>query len=465
MATRRAVAPSINFDVGPVLRHCMRARKNILIRDLVLVGITLLAVLVLLVAGLLGPLAEVLILALLLAGAWITRYNYIRTTYTTLVDDLRIGAQPPGPVSGAAEDRLALVEGAQWGNVTLHGGFFPFIGAGVESQAHWSIAIRLDAVEPERQAVGVRSSTGRYARIDAVELHARIQDRLLALNDPALPANERVGSLEVSDRLIGSGTLRPDSPLIDRTRNTPYSHASNEAIQAFIRHPQAGLRYYQQVTVNDLGPTVMSGGRKVLDGVDRQVSVSAFVYAAVEGHMLYLQYVLTALPPILAEYRIIDYLPSTSSPEFGRTVRREARKHLFSSLIFASLRLYSAFQVWRTERLSASTYQAGMGGDLSARISVRHLGTANRFGTYTRELDVEKYNSIFSRLLVETVQDFLEENGVDTSAFENSARNVINNGEINLVSGNKGKIDQVGGRRDIRGSSGDSGKPSPEKTR
>src|SRR5579862_1809365 len=36
MATRRAVAPSINLDLGPIIWHCQRARRNILIRNIVL---------------------------------------------------------------------------------------------------------------------------------------------------------------------------------------------------------------------------------------------------------------------------------------------------------------------------------------------------------------------------------------------------------------------------------------------
>jgi hypothetical protein len=42
ITTRRAVAPSLEVDLGPVLWHCQRARRNFLIRSIVLVVIVVL---------------------------------------------------------------------------------------------------------------------------------------------------------------------------------------------------------------------------------------------------------------------------------------------------------------------------------------------------------------------------------------------------------------------------------------
>lgn len=515
MATRQAVAPSINFDIGPVLRHCLRARRNLLIRDLVLLGVMLLGLLIsasvasavlawaILVGGLrrlllrlssgslmvlvarlviavstvsmigfvvsivalaifggfissvagpLGAFGGVFALVVLGGGIWATNYFFLRATYLTLTHDLRLGAEPPGPAPGDAEERIAIVEGAQRGNITLHGDHFPFIGAGRQSDTHWSIAIRLDpAPGLETRVLGLPSETnGMHIRLDPVELHSRIRDRMLALNDETLPINERIGAMEVSDRVVGLGYLLPSSPLIDRTLNTPYSHASPQAIQALIRHPQSGLRYYQQITVNDEGPTVISGGRKVLDAVDMQVAVSAFVYTAVEGHMLYLQYVLTALPPIVYKFRSIDYLPDPGSAAFGWKVRSETLKLVPGSVVSALAGLYNAAHMRITERRSAKAYEMQVGGDLGALLSVRQEGTAKEFGTYTRELDVEKYNRIFARLLVDTVRDFLAEKHIDTSAFEGSAQNIIN-GDVNYIRENNAEVRQFGGRGNKQG--------------
>jgi hypothetical protein len=513
LATRRAVAPSVNFDAGPVLRHCLRARRNILIRDVVLMVIVLAGLIVktlptldfLLFAvslGVLRPNARrghgrrigtvlfalgtlagvalavgfmaflvlgsfpstltaggslasgtvdfgpVLTFVLLGAATCVTEFVYLRTTFRTLDEDLRRGTESPRAVSGAAEERIAMVEGAQWGNVTLHSGWFPFIGAGLQTEVHWQIAIRLRHKDPISQRLGKLSMddehvpTDKYVPIDPVDLHLRIRERLLALNDPALPPNERIGALTVTDRVVGSGLLSVGNPLLDADLKTPYSHASREAVEALIRHPQARVRYYQQVSVNDEGPAVVSRGRKVVEGVDQEVAVSAFVYAAVEGRMFYLQFVLTALPPIDQAYRVSAFRYGTS---IAGTLMYST-KRLFGSIASAPAGIYAAIRLRHTERQMEKTYLSAAGGDFGTEISIRQMASAPSFSSYIEELDAEKYNKMISRLLLETVQEYLDSKGVDTSAFGNSAQTIINNGDFNYIQENNAPIDQFGGR-------------------
>ena len=84
---------------------------------------------------------------------------------------------------------------------------------------------------------------------DPVELHDEIRKRLLKLKDPELPPNERISALVVEDHIVGEGQRRWDGPLVDPARNVPHSEATEKAVKALICHPQAGLRYYQRVSV------------------------------------------------------------------------------------------------------------------------------------------------------------------------------------------------------------------------
>jgi hypothetical protein len=553
LATRDAIAPSVNFDVGPVLRHCLRARRNILIRDIVLVVILLAGLIIRFPAtldfilfavslgylmpnirkrrsgllstimfaiataagvGLAVTLAFTLVVGtfatsaltsgslssgvagliglgvsflLLLVVTWATEFAYLRITFRTLAQDLRKDGELPRAMSAAAEERIATIEGAQRGNITLHSGWFPFIGAGEQTETHWSIAIRLRPKDPMRQRLrdqGLDADdlfndaavpADEYVQIDPVDLHKRIRERLVAMKDAALPTHERISALTVSDRLVGSGLLSVDNPLFDPVLKTPYSHASRSAMEELIRHPQASLRYYQQVSVSDRGPAVLSGTHRVIDGIDQDVEVSAFVHAAAEGRMLYLQFVLTALPPIDAQYQIIGFRHVSSlTGSLTYAIRR-----LFGSIASAPNGIYAAVRLWHTERQmlwrteqqmekeqrELARAQLSAVVDFGSKISVRQIATAPWFHSYIQELDVEKYNLMISRLLLETVQDYLDEKGVDTSAFESSAQNIINNGDVISISGNSGTIGNVGSRRNTRNSSTASGSGSNAKTR
>jgi hypothetical protein len=523
VATRRAVAPSLNVDIGPVIRHCLRARRILLIRNVAVVSILALgfalawqvttaflgsAVLV----GWLMPMANVLwkkrraaynlqsiaysvyilsvtsltvlllffpffsflfrppssgggssakpphsagiiglqqagIFLLLVAATWIAEFAYRFYTFRILIGQLKLGALPPGHASGRSEDRISVVEGAQWGNIALHATENPFMGTGLEvdGEREWSIAIRLDPADPARQVLRARPAQGEWVPVDPIELHQAIREKLASLNDPSLPVNERIGSLTVTDRLVGSGLLRWDSPLVDKELLTPYSHASPRAIMEIIRHPQARLRYYQHVVVNDDGAAVTSGGQPILDAADQGISVSAFIYAAVEARHFYLQFILTALPPIKADYLVIDVLPSLKSGKLRKMTLGTSFRRLFRSAIGALPAVAWALLLWTREKMierAAMSADDLALGQLGAEVSVRELGMADRFGSHIHQLDVQKYTRIIERAVLETVQDFLAGKGVDVSAFSDSALTVINGTVIGSVSGG---TNQVGG--------------------
>lgn len=491
LVMRKAVAPSVNFDVGPVLRHCLRARRYITVRDVVMVLIILGGLIVkplpafdvllytialggvvpndrrrrggfwtqlvlLLVTVITGGLAilltAVLVLgsiassvrsgqvsmaavttgltilmvtfAVLVGALAAAEFVYLRITARALAAGAWPGAESHRVLSPATEQRITLVERAQWGNVTLHGGWFPFIGAGAQTEAHWSIATSLRNQAADDHNWEKRLLGDSYIRVDPVDLQQFIGRRLWALNDPALPENERIAALTVSNRLVGTGVLFAGNPLLDPVLRAPYSHASQEAVEALIRHPQARLRYYQQVSVNDQSPVVMSHDhREVIGGVDQEVAVSAFVYAAVEGRMLYLQFVLTALPQIDSSYRVYRLWYATS---VLRTLTETFRR-LFPTLRSAVPGIYRAFRLWRKEQAVEKLYQLVPGSNYGADISVRELGTADYFNRYMQELDVEKYNMILSQAILDAVTEYLAIKGIDTSAFTGIAQNIINN--------------------------------------
>jgi hypothetical protein len=498
VASHRAVAPSVDIDLAPIIGYCLHARRIALVRDIVLtillaaglalaflptiavliiafglaflrgpawqrrsvgakvgiaagvtvalVGAAVLIAVISLLSRLTGTAAPGLLagigrnLAALIAFLGLTATTVIFHTsvkFRTLSERLRPEAAPTrfSPSTSQVESRISQVQAAQWGNVTLYQGENPFIGTGKVNRA-WSIAIELDRARPPGpQPPLTPPSPRRYAPIDPVELHQVIRERLLRLNDPALPENERIAALTVEDHIVGEGLRRWDGPLIDAAQKMPYSQAGPEAIQALIRHPQAGLRYYQRVSVSDRGQAVLSNGQEVIGGADQEVAVSAFVYAAVEGRMFYLELVTTVLPPIQRRYHIIDRLPRTSSGAFLAKVILEAATTMFGDLISAPARLYRTWRVIRHEQGSfadeAASYGDYLFGDVGARCSVRELGAADSPHTYIQTLDVAKYTKIIERLLTDTVLDFLRDKGVDTTAYASSAASVVNAAVIN----------------------------------
>ena len=389
---------------------------------------------------------------LALAGSALVGYSY--SMYRTFSERLRPGAEVGrfGRSEYEIETRIAEVEAAQRGNVTLYNGENPFIGTGTVGEA-WSIAIELDrAPEPgQGNAWHARKARG-YIPIDPVELHQVIRARLLKLRDAELPENERISALSVHDHVVGDGHCRWDSPLIDPARTMPYSEAGSEAIDALIRHPAAGLRYYQRVSVSDEGKAVWARQREVIGDTDQEVAISAFIYAAVEGRMFYLEFVPATMSPIQQRYHLVDRLPSVTSGRFLAKVVLHAAGRSFRDTVGAPFRVIGTIWRTRTERRSfreeAASARDYIYADIGARISVREIRAASSPRTYLQRLDAAKYTKIIERLVTDTVFDFLVDKGVDTSAYQDSANAVINNGV--MISGNNtGAVAAGHGRAEV----------------
>jgi hypothetical protein len=517
VSSHRSVAPSVGIDLGPIMRHCLRARSIQMVRDgvlavLLLIGLfvalpeTLFVLLVCFFAGflpsvnwarkslgvkifaiagslfviggyivttaiiglisVLGSVAGGLddgssgssdggfgaqtqtaglggsaFIGLLLGLAVIATqlvYTYVRSR--TLCDSLGPDAAPQRfrHRGQLAEARIAQVEGAQYGNVVLYSGRNPFVGTGRRERS-WGIAIELQREVNGREAPWERPRTETYAPIDPVELHQAIRRRLDLLRDDGLPPNERISSLTVHDHIVGTGLHRWDSPLIDPARIVPYSLASSEAVDALIRHPQAGIRYYQRVSVCDEGAAVWSGPHKVIDGSDQDIAASALIYVAVEGRMLYLEFVSSVMPPVHPRWRIVDVLPAVTAGRFFVRVVVDSLASIFRDLIYAPVRavrsLVTLAREGRTYQEDADAARETLYGDIGAQLSVRELGAAPDLLTYIQELDAEKYTKLIERLVNDTVLDFLAARGVDTSAYAASAGVVINNAGVMVGGG------------------------------
>ncbi|HEY3902550.1 MAG TPA: hypothetical protein VGM14_01420 [Streptosporangiaceae bacterium] len=498
ITTHRGVAPSQGIDLDPIMRNCLRARKMRLIRDtlfvvLLLAGLRLVPFqteVFLMICYFVGFLPSVdwarkshgfKIFALV--GSVLLGLNLLGELFLILlapvIDAIAKGlSSGSGDVGSTLQQQLNLTSPAtlvvlggivavqlvfwylvartQCDELSFSGtpkSLAPHPNAKVEARRNpfdelsragfsasadtgraWSIAIELLRENSGRGLIPGLSNSQGYVAIDPVELHQAIRDRLLLLNDEALPGNERLSGLALDDLIVGPGYQRWDSPVLDLRLGVPYSWASPDAIHALIRQPQAGLRYYQRFSVRDESQPVWASRGKVIDGWDHGVITSAFIYVAVEGRMLYVEFVAAVMPPVDPRYSFIDALPKLSQGAFAFRVVRHSLRQLFEDVFYSPGRLAKSLNTrlghWRGYRAETNAPKQVAIGDLGALISVRELGAAPRLGTYIQELDVTKYTKLAERMITDTVLDFLADKGVDISAYAQSAGAVINNSGV-----------------------------------
>ncbi|MFI5891874.1 hypothetical protein ACIA5D_17360 [Actinoplanes sp. NPDC051513] len=222
-----------------------------------------------------------------------------------IIGDLARG-RPPAvrrPEAREIEQRLQVIEAAQGGNILLHAGFEPFVGAGERVNA-WSIATELRSVEsPGRHGEG----PSRRVDIDPVALTAHVRRRLAEMRSRDLPQSTRVVGLQLRDQIASSGTRWHDYPLIDERVRLPYSFAEPATVDAIIRAPQTSARHFLRAGVGAPDrAAVGADGRAIMPAEHQSVVTSTFIHIAVEGGMLYVELVASVLGPIRQRYLDID---------------------------------------------------------------------------------------------------------------------------------------------------------------
>ncbi|GAA3445243.1 hypothetical protein [Planomonospora venezuelensis] len=388
--------------------------------------------------------AHFLLIVLSVLSPVLIALGYRVQRYLALAVDLA-----PGAGGGQAEEnawpsgRMSYVSRAQWGNIALYGAENPFVGAGRVHRS-WSIT-----VETDRTANGDNAPSPvprEHVRIDPADLHSFVRQRLLEMRDAVPSPPERVARLHISDHLAVRGTFArldwersatarswggQSHPLIDAATGLPHFTAPPETVTTAARHPQGGLRYYQRVTVGaEAGEVRSPAGHLLAPGEDQEIVVSAFIHLAVEGRMLYTQFVVTVLPPIRDDFHIVDELPVLGRPGIVWRALVRARAELAADAMFAPGRLVRALiRIVKANRAARNPARYPV-YPFGARLSVRELGAEFREDRFTQVLDADKYSKLIERRLTEAVLDYLDAKDVDTSGYRAQAATLTSYGAL-----------------------------------
>jgi hypothetical protein len=488
---RKAVPPSYGFDLDPVVRHCLRARRLLIIRYAIVTGLLVVGLCVnpiwtvgwlvfcAAVVGVrssavrelprpirLGIVAGIVVLALCFAGytvagvllrglldsysqvptfrpdtpsvstadlqgvrnivpvllavaSYLTLFLSRRHIYGILTTELAPGVQASAPRTGnpRVEWRLGVVAAMQRGNIAVQD-IDPFAGAGWIEQ-NWSFAVSLKP----RAGDGDRRQR---IPIDGAALNRRVHDAVLGLRDPRLREGERIPNVFVVPYVAADGYRRSDDPLIDPQTGTPRTQASPETIAAIEGCPQGGLRHYLRAVIPANGKEIRTpDGRLVLPAQDSGIGVTAFVHLAVEGGMLYTEFVATVMPQVHPRYHLVDNL----RPE---RIQGRAAWHALRAFVRENL-LGPAYLVqigWDALRLQGRMARSARSADefrfydYGAHFSVRELAAQRPTVKFMPMLDAGKYIKLLDKAVTETVVTFLDEQGVDTTEFQNAVMNV-----------------------------------------
>jgi hypothetical protein len=484
---RRVVAPSLGFNLGAVLSHCLQAHKIRLMRDVLIVGMLSFS-LVFLTAGFTIGLAVFLCLYAVHAG-W--RVLLAAATYTSREDARAAAVLSQGfrfiliciaaaiaitlaGVAASISTLLLAYFGADGGSIValiVVGAllsFFAVLGVpALTDMLLWHMATKH---APGRPAVVLPSNT----RISQIEQQQLGNTAVFSGFRPFVGSGVHLNTASFALRLVrvpggGNGTREAEreydwlpfhaDDLIGHVRNhlegltvSPQPEGCLPNLKVRDRVYVAGNEVSTLTTDTDAENLVQvmrtpADARRhflacEVSSWDGELITSVYLHLALQGKTLYLQTVTYGLAPCHDAYRIIDDARSVGAvPYFTRAV--SAVMNSPRTIVSAPRNLMNrAWQSFARAKSSPQSQRLTHGFDYGARMSIREFGSPDRLRNAFQKQDIDKYWHIIQRRAHAAVLDFLEAHGVDISELRQRFEQVINNGIY--VRGNAGDFNLSG---------------------
>jgi hypothetical protein len=398
--TVRARAPEVSVDVAMISEYCRRADHSKAIRDLLLC-IASLVLLMFVIAGLVGAADGEITPATVQA----VFFCWLAATIITVVEAFRQDGVIRGELTRERfrEQTSETAATVGKGNVIVYSGFSPFIGAGLDLGG-WSFAIDLD-----RGKQGVVAQNPRSFGL--AELYNRVSYVFDGLHIPNLRSSRK---LFVSGRCV-----RGETEFLHDIYGRPVDCVPDEVVVRYANNSSRQVRHYLCMESVDW---------------DGELAVTLFIRFQKLSSKLFVELSTFLLPPLKPKYYGLDKVhPNRPFQEgVGLVVASMFMAPLLLVLApFTTLGRVLAKLAQRSERRSQrQQIKNDLLFDYGAKNSVREMATGKEWRVYFQKLDKEMHHKILQQQLLDTLVDFLDEHGVDTSEIKERTTHILNNGVI-----------------------------------
>ncbi|WP_328454308.1 hypothetical protein [Amycolatopsis sp. NBC_00438] len=317
-------------------------------------------------------------------------------------------------------DEFAGVPGAP---LVVYRGYNPFVGAGFRRDA-WSMAIPLERLDEDE------SDPATHRELTTETLYEGIREAIGNLRrSGSLSPDHRLGGLTVTEAVF-----TPAAELVDHLAEPeaaaylpdieypPHTRLTAADVDRLRMEPKEWARYYLCFQVETW---------------DRDLVLTTFLHVAVDETTLYVEWTPFMLPPIRADYRVVDKMRPDSLRPLGQGFL--AWLEMPASLPGRIANLASWIRRPKREPgvLDPDRYGAAS--------TLRELASVNLFTDYFQLVDIERYEKIIESRLLPAIGGLLGDAGFSTAKFEEQAAVVINN-DITIGGDNRAPITQTGQR-------------------
>jgi hypothetical protein len=401
----QALGETYGVDITPIVKCCFAAEQRSLMRDSILTGILLLAIL--------GPLLLTPWLELFIIGlAWlVVTLEKKKAYYGPIMTQLTKGKFKPdtieSPLDPELDRKLKESFNTQGRNVIVYSGYSPFAGAGSLIE-RWSFAI--DITQGKQTATeALKPST----------FHISEMYDYVACAIEALGLSDR-SDVHLEDKLYVNGQeIRDDTRFLNNHFARPNTQVDTTCVREFMENPTEDIRYYKCIHI-----TSWRG----------ELVLSIFFRLVMAGKNLFIETDFLVLPPLKKEYYSIDRLQPTLT---ARKFWELAKQSFFPTL---PLLLYSPTRVlswilkdWFAQREEIRIRRfihENPAFDYGASTSLRQFASDSNYRLFFEKLDQEMYTKIIQHQMLESIVSFLDARNIDTSELKKRQEAIQNNSTL-----------------------------------
>lgn len=405
----RALVLPDGVDMSSVLIHCMAARRNTTVRDLILTGATAIALLALYsykpaydsysASNSIPPILPVYFIVcflVIVAERWkafsLVVANFLRRDFNVRCVDY--------PLDPELSETLQKMSAARQSKAIIYSGFSPFVGCGTEVGG-WSFA--LDTTRG-KEDLGHRTEP---APVKIEELYTNVAEALRTVT---------LSCAVVEDKLFVNGRdIAGDPVFLPNPLERPIGIVDTATVNSYLDGRSSKVRFYKNIKIVDW---------------DGELVLNIFLRFTKPGNDLFVEATYLLLTPLQEKFHAIDGINPTRA--WRRYLAYAAESAVIAPFAFA-LPIANAFaffqQLWDRWEIR-KMIRRDPTFDHGAQTSVREEASSGVYRRYFQKLDKEMYVKVIERQILDTIVHFLDERNIDTSDLRQRQTAIMNEGVI-----------------------------------
>ncbi len=448
----RAIAPCYGVDLVTVVKHCLKARRIKIIRN-ILIALTLLILFLkedfykdlVYVFGqnpeqlpqfieyyFWSPIVPSLVLAFFIVGS-----EKFLTTHTIVAKSFSKNAFVSKSQDAKKEtdnqhqdnSKLNRISTMNEANVVVYGAFSPFVGSGLD-YGGWSFVVNISKA---KEPLGKDAPPKPFDIVTFYDFIGEVINEM------------KIDGLTVNDKLFVDGrSIRDEKCFMPKMFSRPVCFLEDEKLTEFVGYTSDNIRHYKEIQVI---------------GWNGEMITTIFLRLEKTKNHLFVEANYFLLPPLQSKFYNIDELSPKLS--INRVLNILFTSAIYTPVLWIGSPFFILYYLthpiglWQQNRTIRKIIKNNMVFNHGATVSIRELASSSEFRVFFQKLDRDMHFKIIERQLLDLIVDFLDEHNIDTSDLKERQTTILNNGVI--VSGGMIKAKSLAVGKGAKAAAGNTG--------